>query len=66
MPYPSSFPALDIPEDVDLWDLLFERDTRRFPGTKGKYYISSIPIPICSLPIILPNPKEEKDRGRRN
>jgi 4-coumarate--CoA ligase len=35
MPYPSTFPALDIP-DVDLWTLVFASTLRRrdFPVTK--------------------------------
>lgn len=34
MPTPSSFPDIEIP-NVDLWDLMFERD-RDFPNDKGK------------------------------
>jgi len=34
MPYTSAYPALDIPNDVDLWSLLFERNDLNFPQTK--------------------------------
>lgn len=34
MPYPSSFPPLDIPEKVDLWTLLLGDRQRDFPPTK--------------------------------
>jgi acyl-coenzyme A synthetase/AMP-(fatty) acid ligase len=34
MPYPSTFPPLDIPNDVDLWTLLLGHKKRDFPVTK--------------------------------
>jgi len=34
MPYPSTFPPLDIPKDVDLWTLLLGHRPRDFPETK--------------------------------
>jgi hypothetical protein len=34
MPYPSTFPPLDIPDDVDLWTLLLGDRQRDFPLTK--------------------------------
>jgi hypothetical protein len=35
MPFPSSYPPLEIP-DIDLWQLLFERKAKPFPDDKGK------------------------------
>lgn len=34
MPYPSTFPSLDIPDGVDLWTLLLGHKHRDFPVTK--------------------------------
>ncbi|KAK4129573.1 acetyl-CoA synthetase-like protein [Parathielavia appendiculata] len=34
MPYPSTFPHLDIPKNVDLWTLLFGDRLRDFPPAK--------------------------------
>ncbi|KAK4147659.1 uncharacterized protein C8A04DRAFT_33811 [Dichotomopilus funicola] len=34
MPYQSTFPALDIPDNIDLWTLLFGPRHRDFPPTK--------------------------------
>ena len=34
MPYPSTFPPLDIPSEVDIWTLLLGQETRGFPVTK--------------------------------
>lgn len=34
MPYPSTFPPLDIPDDLDLWTLLLGDRRRDFPETK--------------------------------
>ena len=34
MPYPSTFPPLDIPDGVDLWTLLLGDKHRDFPATK--------------------------------
>ncbi|KAK4182634.1 hypothetical protein QBC35DRAFT_444854 [Podospora australis] len=34
MPFDSTFPPLDIPEDVDLWSLLFAGNQRPFPANK--------------------------------
>ena len=33
MPYPSTFPPLDIPNDIDLWTLLFDKQGD-FPPSK--------------------------------
>ncbi|KAH6650797.1 hypothetical protein F5144DRAFT_638043 [Chaetomium tenue] len=34
MPYPSTFPPLDIPDGIDLWTLMFGDRHRDFPVTK--------------------------------
>jgi len=34
MPYVSSFPPVNIPDDVDLWSLIFGPRRRQFPTTK--------------------------------
>ncbi|KAK3300342.1 uncharacterized protein B0H64DRAFT_333715 [Chaetomium fimeti] len=34
MPYPSTFPPLDIPDGIDLWTLLLGNKRRDFPVTK--------------------------------
>ncbi|GAB1310391.1 4-coumarate-CoA ligase [Madurella fahalii] len=34
MPYPSTFPPLDIPDGIDLWSFLLGRRYRDFPVTK--------------------------------
>ncbi|SPQ18158.1 82b9b819-87e3-4015-a837-c6427068c965 [Thermothielavioides terrestris] len=34
MPYPSTFPPLDIPDGIDLWSFLFGHKHRDFPVTK--------------------------------